>query len=72
MVFAKHFANDTGGLFVCRVGSHGQFIHGEKYAAVYRFEPVTGIRQGAGYDHAHGVIEVGRAHLLVDIDLLDQ
>ena len=44
-------------------------MHGVKNAAVDGFQPVAGIRQGAGHDHAHGIIEICGAHLLVDITI---
>ena len=33
---------------------------------MHRLQPVAGIRQRARHDHAHGVVEVGAAHLLLD------
>src|SRR5688572_24349608 len=36
-----------------------------------RFQAITGIGQGARHDHAHGIIEKGRTHLRVYIDILD-
>jgi hypothetical protein len=36
-----------------------------------RFQPVTGIWQGACYDHAHGVIEIRFTHLGIDVNVLD-
>ena len=46
-------------------------MHGIQDAAVDWLQPIAGIRQGARHDHAHGVIQVRRAHLVVDIDLLN-
>ena len=34
------------------------------------FKPIAGIRQGPGHDHAHGVIEIRVAHLVIDINVL--
>jgi hypothetical protein len=36
-----------------------------------RFETVPDVREGASDDHAHGVIEVGLAHLVFEVDLQD-
>ena len=47
-------------------------VHREQDAPVDGLEPVAGVRQGAGDDHAHGVVEVGAAHLLVDVDAMDR
>ena len=33
---------------------------------MHRFEAVAHIGQRAAHDHAHGVIKVGRAHLLFE------
>ena len=33
-----------------------------------RFKTITHIRKGARDDHAHGVIEVSGAHLVIDAD----
>ena len=58
MIFTEDFTNDAGALFIRRVMPHTQVIHRKKYAAVYGLEAVTYIRQGAGNDNAHGVIQV--------------
>ena len=36
-----------------------------------RFEAVTNVGQRARYDHAHGVIEIGRLHFVLDRHRLD-
>ena len=36
-----------------------------------RFQPIAGVWQRACHDHAHGVIEVCRAHLAVYVNLLN-
>ena len=71
MVFTQHFTDDTGRFLVRRVGADAHIVHGVEDAPVDRLQAVAGIGQGARDDHAHGVIEVGRAHLLVDIDRLN-
>ena len=38
---------------------------------MHRLQPVAGIRQGASHDDAHGVVEVGVAHLLVDVNAMN-
>ena len=40
----------------------------EKHAAMYGFQTIADIRQGAPHDHAHGVIEIALAHLVFDVD----
>ncbi len=39
--------------------------------AVNRFQPIPGIGQSTRHDHAHGVIQIGVAHLGIYINLLD-
>ncbi len=46
-------------------------MHGVEDAPVDGLEAVAHIGQGARNDHAHGVIEVRGAHLIVDIYLLN-
>ena len=38
---------------------------------MHGLEPVADIRQGAAHDDAHGVIEVGPTHFVLDADLDD-
>ena len=71
VILAQHLADDTGGFLIGGVGADAHIVHGIQDAPVDRLEPVARIRQGARHDHAHGVIQVGGAHLLVDIHLLD-
>ncbi len=72
VVLAEHFADDAGRFLVGGVGADAHVVHGIQDAPVDRLEPVARIRQGAGDDHAHGVIEVRAAHLLVDVDAVDR
>ena len=41
-------------------------LHGVKDAAVDRLQSVAHVGQCAGHDHAHGVVEVGVLHLLLE------
>ena len=54
-----------------RVGTVTAVVHGVKNAAVYRFEAVTYVRQGAPNNHTHGVVEVGALHFQLQIDALN-
>ena len=69
MVFAEHFTHDTGGFAIGAVQADAHIVHGVQDAALDRLETIAGIRQGACHDHAHGVIEVGLLHFLINIDL---
>ena len=52
-------------------GPHARVVHAEQHTPMHRFEAVANVRQSPAHDHAHGVIEVRRAHLVGDLDLLD-
>src|SRR3546814_6410418 len=43
-------------------------VHREQHAPVDRLEAVADVRKCAPHDHAHGVIEVTAAHLVLEID----
>ena len=68
VVFADDIADDAGGFLVGLVVVVAQFAHRVEHAAVHGFQAVADIREGAADDHAHGVIEVGLPHLVLEID----
>jgi len=70
MVLTQHFADDSGGFFIRGVGAVAQVQHRVEDAAVHRLQAVAHIRQGARDNDAHGVIQIGGAHLVVDIHML--
>ena len=72
VVLAEHLADDAGGLAVGAVDADAHVVHGVQDAALDGLETVAGIRQGAGDDDGHGVIEVGSLHLVVDIDFANE
>jgi hypothetical protein len=66
-VVLTHDVADHAGRFTVRlVGGVAAFLHGIEDAAMHGLEAVARIRQGARDDHAHGVVEVGAAHLLLE------
>ena len=67
MVLAKHLTDDAGGFAIGAVHADAHIVHGVQDAALDRLEAIACIRQGACHDHAHGVIEVGLLHFLVNI-----
>ena len=71
MIFSEHFTHDTSRFFVPGIGTDAHVVHGIQDAAMDGFQTVAGIRQGARYDHAHGVIEVGCTHLGVNVYLFN-
>ena len=68
VILAEHLADDTGGLLVRRAGPEAHVVHGVQDAPLHRLQAIARIGQRARHDHAHGVIEVGPAHLLVNAD----
>ena len=68
VVLADHVADDAGGLLVGLVPVVGQLVHGEENPPVHGLQAVPDVRKRPPHDHAHGVIEVGAAHLLLKAD----
>jgi len=68
VVLAQHLADDARALLVGAVRPEAHIVHRVQDATVDGLEAVAGIRQRPGDDHAHGVVEVGFAHFLVDFD----
>ena len=71
VVLAHHLADDRGALAVGRGGREAHLAHRVEDPAVDRLEAVADVRQGAGHDHAHRVVEVAHPHLVLDLDPLD-
>jgi len=70
VILTQYFAHDAGRLTVGGIGTIAHIPHGIENAPMDRLETVANIGQGTRHNHAHGVIEISRAHLAVDIDLL--
>src|SRR6185437_16719995 len=68
MIFADYIADDARGFFIRTVPVVRELVHGEKCPPMDRLQTITHIRQGPSYNHAHGVVEVGTAHLLFEAD----
>jgi hypothetical protein len=66
VVFTDDIADDARRLLVGPVPVVGKLVHGEKHAAMHRFQAIPNVRQRPPDDHAHGVIEIGVAHLLFE------
>ena len=66
VIFTHDVTGDAGALDVFLVPVEPQFVHPEKDAAVHGLEPVTRVRQGAGNDNAHGVVEIRAPQLVLD------
>ena len=70
VVLTHDFTDDRGALAIRGASGEAHFAHGVENAAVNRLEAVTHIWKGTCHDHAHGVIEVARAHLVFNADRL--
>jgi hypothetical protein len=68
VVLAEHVADDARAFLVGAAWADLLLAHREEDPAVDRLEPVAHIGDGAADDHAHGVIEVTRPHLVLDAD----
>ncbi len=68
---AEHVADDARGLAEGAVGLQPGLVHREQHTPVHRLEAVAHVRQRAAHDHAHGVVEVRGAHLLLEPARLD-
>jgi hypothetical protein len=69
VVLTDHVADHAGRLLVRLVPVVAELPHGEQHAPVHRLESIADIREGAPHDHAHGVIEVGLPHFVLQVDL---
>ena len=68
---AQNVAHHAHTLGIPAVRAVSTVIHGVDDAAVYRFQPIAHIGQGAAHDDAHGVVHVGLFHLFFQIHLHD-
>ena len=68
MVDTHGLADDLGALGVFLVVLQAHLAHGVEHAAMDGLEAVAGIRKRAPDDHRHGVVEIGAAHLLFNVD----
>ena len=68
VVFAHHVADDAGAFAVGGVEEVLVLVHRVEHAAVDGLEAVARVGQGARHDDAHGIVDVGALHLLLDVD----
>ena len=67
VVLTKHFAHNTGRLFIGFIIAHAQLAHAIKHATVHGFQAVAHVGQGPGNDNRHRVVDVRPAHLVFDV-----
>ena len=66
VVLTEDVTDHAGALDVGSVPDRVALVHGEQDAPVHRLEPVAHVGQGAADDDAHGVVEIGATHLVLD------
>ena len=64
VILTHDVADHAGRLAIGLIRRVAGLVHAVQDASMHRLQPVAGVRQRARHDHAHGVIEVGAAHLL--------
>ena len=57
VIVTHGFPNNFGTLDVLLAGADSEIIHGVENTSLRGFEPIAHIRQGARYDHRHGIVE---------------
>ena len=68
MVFADDVADDARGFLVGLVPVGAELAHGVQHASMHGLQAVADVGQCAPDDHAHGIVEVGLPHLILEID----
>jgi hypothetical protein len=68
MIDAHALAHDLGAFGVFLVVLQAHFAHGVEHTAMNGLQPVAGVGKGAANDDRHGIVEIGAAHLLFDVD----
>ena len=58
MVFTHCISHDTGTFPVRLVIADTELVHIIEGTPLHWFQPVAHVRQGAGNDHAHGVVNI--------------
>ena len=71
MEFAHHLADDLRTLDVLAVRLQAELVHHVQHATMDRLQPIAHVGQRAPDDDGHGVVEVRRAHLLLEPTRLD-
>ena len=71
VVVTHDLADDAGGLGERGGGTVSAVVHGVQDTTVDGLEAVAHVGQGTSDDDAHGVVEVGALHFLLQVDLAD-
>ena len=68
MVDTHGLADELGALGVLLVVLQAHLAHGVEHTAMHGLEAGASVGEGAPDDHRHGVVEIGAAHLLFNVD----
>ena len=71
VVLSEHLSHNPRGLFVWPVGQHPQVEHAVKHPSVHGLKSIAHIGKRPTHNHRHRVVDVGRFHLVRDVDLND-
>src|SRR5574337_1562297 len=63
----RRFGTRSRALLIRAACGESKLLHGIEHPAVDGFEPIPHVGQGPADDDAHGVVQVGPAHLLMDV-----
>src|SRR5699024_4341464 len=69
MIFTHGISDDTGTFSVRLIRPVVQFYHGVKNPSLHRLQSVPYIGKGTGRDDAHGILDIGFLHCLLQIHL---
>ncbi len=68
VILTHHIAHRPRRFAIGLVVGIASLVHRKQDAPVDRFQPITQIWNGARDDNRHGIIQIGRAHLMFDGD----
>ena len=68
VVVTHRVRNRLCGLHIAALRAVAVVEHGVENAAVHRLETITDLRQRTANNHAHGVVDIARLHLFIDVD----
>ena len=71
VIFTHHLTDGVSRLLMGLVGGIAHFVHTEKHTTVNGLHAVAHVGKGARHNHRHRIVDVGRFHLVFNIDLDD-
>ncbi len=68
VIFTDHVTDDTGRFLVGFIPVVAQYVHGVKYATVYRLQAIADIRQRTANNDRHRIVQIGAFQLFLDVN----